>query len=87
MAMRVTIDKAGRLVIPIQLRRQLGVTAGAQLEATAEGGRLVIEPTANAVTLVEEEGLLVAASPDPEAQLTDSDVLEAIDEQRRWPRS
>ena len=85
--MRVTIDKAGRLVIPIQLRRQLGVTAGAQLEATAEGGRLVIEPIENAMTLVEEEGLLVAASPDPEPQLTDSDVLQAIDEQRRWPRS
>ena len=85
--MRVTIDKAGRLVIPIQLRRQLGVTAGAKLEATAEGGRLVIEPTEHAVTLVEEEGLLVAAFPDPEAQLTDSDVLQAIDEQRRWPRS
>ena len=85
--MRITIDKAGRVVIPKQLRRQLGVAAGANLEATAEGGRLVIEPVANAVTLVEEEGLLVAASPSPDAQLTDSDVLQAVDEQRRWPRS
>lgn len=87
MAMRITIDKAGRVVIPKQLRRQLGVAAGAALEATAEGGRLVIEPLANEVTLVAEEGLLVGASLSPESQLTDSDVLQAIDEQRRWPRS
>ena len=87
MAMRITIDKAGRVVIPKELRRELGVVAGAKLEATAEGGRLVIEPLANAVVLVEEEGLLVATSPSPESQLTDSDVLQAIDEQRRWPNS
>ena len=87
MAMLITIDKAGRVVIPMQLRRQLGVAAGAKLEATAEGGRLVIEPLANEVTLVEEEGLLVATCAAPGAQLTDSDVLQAIDEQRRWPRS
>lgn len=87
MAMRITIDKAGRVVIPKELRRELGVVAGAKLEVTAEGGRLVIEPLTEAVMLVEEEGLLVAASPSPEALLTDSDVLHAIDEQRRWPRS
>lgn len=85
--MRLTIDRAGRVLIPKRLRRQLGMAAGAQLEATAEGGRLVIAPVENAVTLVEEEGLLVAASPNPEAQLTDSDLLQGIDEQRRWPRS
>ena len=85
--MRITIDKAGRVVIPNQLRRQIGLVAGAQLEATVEDGRLVIEPVANEVAVVEEDGLLVAVSGSTEAQLTDSDVLQAIDEQRRWPRS
>ena len=84
--MRITIDKAGRVVIPNQLRRQIGLVAGAQFEATVEDGRLVIEPVANEVAVVEEDGLLVAVSGSTEAQLTDSDVLQAIDEQRRWPR-
>lgn len=81
------MDKAERVVIPKRLRRELGIGAGAELEATAEGGRLVVAPVAGAVALVEEEGLLVAAAPSREAQLSDSDVLRAIDEQRQWPRS
>ncbi|MFV0405762.1 MAG: AbrB/MazE/SpoVT family DNA-binding domain-containing protein [Propioniciclava sp.] len=43
--MRATIDKAGRLVVPRQLRDQIGLTAG-DVEVTVEGAGLRIEPAA-----------------------------------------
>ena len=81
------IDKAGRVVIPKERRRQLGVSAGEQREATADGGRVEREQVPNAVTLVEDRGWLVVKTPRRVAQQTDSDVRKATDEQRAWPRS
>ena len=43
--MRATIDKAGRLVIPKQLRDHLGLRPG-EVEVTAEGTGLRVEPLA-----------------------------------------
>lgn len=55
--MRVTIDKAGRLVIPKQLREQVGLAAG-EVELTVEGAGVRIEPVAG-TELVEEGRRLV----------------------------
>ena len=41
--MRTTIDKAGRLVIPKQLRDQLGLRAG-EVEVSVHGAGLRVEP-------------------------------------------
>jgi len=40
--MRTTIDMAGRLVVPKQLRDQLGFAGGTELELTAVDGRLEV---------------------------------------------
>lgn len=45
--MRATIDKAGRLVIPKALRDRLGLAPG-EVELTAEGAALRVEPIAGA---------------------------------------
>jgi AbrB family looped-hinge helix DNA binding protein len=55
--MRATIDKAGRLVIPKQLRDHLGLRPG-EVEVTADGAGLRVEPIA-AESLVERDGRLV----------------------------
>ena len=55
--MRTTIDKAGRLVIPKQLRDHVGLRAGV-VEVTAEGTGLRVEPLA-AESLDERNGRLV----------------------------
>lgn len=57
--MRATIDQAGRLVIPKQLRDHVGIRPGA-VEVTAYGSGLRIElPTEEA--LVERRGRLTIA--------------------------
>ncbi len=62
--MRATIDKAGRLVIPRQLRDHIGLRPG-EVEVTAEGTGLRIEPLAGE-SLDEREGrLLIPASGAP----------------------
>jgi transcriptional pleiotropic regulator of transition state genes len=41
-AMTRRIDPLGRMVIPVELRRLLGIEAGDHLDMTIEGDRLVI---------------------------------------------
>jgi AbrB family looped-hinge helix DNA binding protein len=67
--MRATIDKAGRLVIPKALRDRLGLVPG-EVEVTADGAGLHIEPLADDL-LHDEDGLLVI----PAADITISDDL------------
>ncbi|HLX50723.1 MAG TPA: AbrB/MazE/SpoVT family DNA-binding domain-containing protein [Streptosporangiaceae bacterium] len=61
--MRATIDKAGRLVIPKTLRDSIGLVPG-EVEVTADGAGLHIEPPPDD-RLEDEDGLLVIpAAPD-----------------------
>jgi AbrB family looped-hinge helix DNA binding protein len=58
--MRATIDKAGRLVIPKQLRDHVGLRPG-EVEVTADGAGLRVEPLAGDA-LEERGGRLVIPS-------------------------
>lgn len=74
--MRTTIDKAGRLVIPKELRDRLGLGPG-EVEVSADGAGLRVEAVATD-RLVERQGrLLVAAAADD--TLTDDAVRELRD--------
>jgi len=56
----ITIDGAGRLVIPKALRAKLHLREGARLRIRDEDGiRLVLEPVAEQGAPVEVDGLLV----------------------------
>jgi len=55
----ISIDRAGRLVIPKRLRDRLGLAEGVRLHIWEEDGRLVLEPVAQEARLVEDGGLLV----------------------------
>jgi AbrB family looped-hinge helix DNA binding protein len=56
--MRATIDKAGRLVIPKQLRDELGLRPG-EVEVSASGAGLRVEPIAGDEPLEKRDGRLV----------------------------
>jgi AbrB family looped-hinge helix DNA binding protein len=42
--MVVRMGPQGRIVVPAELRRELGLDEGSTLNATTRGGRLILEP-------------------------------------------
>jgi AbrB family looped-hinge helix DNA binding protein len=59
--MKTTIDKAGRLVIPLALRDRVGLAGGGEVEIELDGAAIRIEPVAGG-ELREDSGLLVIPS-------------------------
>jgi AbrB family looped-hinge helix DNA binding protein len=80
--MRVTIDRAGRLVLPKPVREELGLTGGQEVDVRVVGGQAVLEPAVPTWHL-ERRGRLTVLVPDgPVPPLTDAEVREAIDRSR-----
>jgi AbrB family looped-hinge helix DNA binding protein len=74
--MKTTIDAAGRLVIPSDLRREAGLVAGAPLEVRLEDGAVIIEPAATPVKFERRGRFLVARPAQPVPPLRERDVQE-----------
>jgi AbrB family looped-hinge helix DNA binding protein len=82
--MRTTIDAAGRVVIPKQLRQAASLEPGQELEITERDGRIEIDPVSADVQLVERDGFLAAEVADVDAPaLTGSDVRDLLERTRR----
>jgi AbrB family looped-hinge helix DNA binding protein len=64
-AMVTTMDQAGRLVIPSDIRREAALEPGTPLDIRYRDGVIEIEPQPLSVTFVRERRLLVAR---PEAK-------------------
>ena len=62
LTMITTIDRAGRLVIPSEIRREAAVAPGTPLDVRYRDGVIEIEPRPLAVTL-ERKGRLLVARP------------------------
>jgi len=60
--MIITMDAAGRLVIPREIRREAALEPGAPLDVRWRDGVIEIEPQPLSVTL-ERKGRLLVASP------------------------
>lgn len=85
-AMRTTIDKAGRVVIPAAIRERAGLTAGAEIEITEEETGVRIERVAVGPRLVKVGRRLVARPSVPASQRPTIDIAAIIEEERnRWP--
>jgi AbrB family looped-hinge helix DNA binding protein len=63
--MRTTIDAAGRLVIPSEVRRQAGLRPSMPLDVRWRDGRIEIEPAPVPVRLERRGRLLVAVPQEP----------------------
>ena len=44
------VDSAGRIVLPMELRRNMGINAGDALEISVDGGNIVLSPVAVPLT-------------------------------------
>ena len=77
--MRTTIDKAGRVVIPREIRERAGLGAGGEVDIQLEGAAIMIEAT-TATDIREESGFLVVSASG--ATLDDTAVHALIDADR-----
>jgi AbrB family looped-hinge helix DNA binding protein len=59
MANRISIDKAGRVVLPKALREKMRVAAGDDLLVEAEGDRITLRPVRQEALLKKELGIWV----------------------------
>ena len=81
--MKVAMDRAGRIVLPKQVREQLHLEAGAELDLVIEGWSLRLEPAATTIRrVVEVDGWPVLESVDG-ATVTDDDVRRLRDADQR----
>lgn len=81
--MRVTIDKAGRMVVPKKLRARLALDQGGEVEVTERDGVIEILPVAADVEVVPGEGGPVARPREVLPPLTDDVVRNAREHLRR----
>ena len=81
--MRSTIDGAGRVVIPKELRERLDLQTGTPLEIRERDGLIEIEPTATPMKLHRRAGLRVAVPDQPLPPLTDEIVRDTLERTRR----
>lgn len=80
--MKVTIDAAGRVVVPKALRDELGLEGGTTLEIRVRAGRLELEPVPTPMRLVRRGEGVVATTEEPLPPI-DADDVRAITESLR----
>ena len=84
MTTRLTLDRAGRIVIPKPLRLELHLEPGDALQLESQGERIVLCPARGAVPLQKERGVWVFRTGKPlSAAVTDETLRQIRDERDR----
>jgi len=78
--MRTTIDRAGRVVIPKEIRERAGLKSGSEVEVRCTEGIVEIAPPAAKGRLVREGSLLVWEPEPGVPPITSDDVNKAIED-------
>lgn len=85
--MTVSMDAAGRIIVPRAIRRELGLEGPLEMEITARDGRIVIEPATIPTRLVRRGKRLWVLEPQkPTPVLTSEQTRETLEAVRIWPR-
>jgi AbrB family looped-hinge helix DNA binding protein len=77
MASKVSIDKAGRVVLPKTLRDRMQLAPGDDLLVESEGERITLRPVRPQATLRKERGVWVY-----QGEPSDASIPELVDRQR-----
>lgn len=84
--MMTTIDRAGRVVIPAEIRKRLGLTPGTELDLVIDGFAIRLIRAVAGPEILERGGRLVARPRAAAAQRPEIDVAKLIEgERERWP--
>lgn len=81
--MRVTIDRAGRIIVPKPVRDALGLVPGQELELEMRDGRIELEIPATPMRLEQGAGGVVAVPLEPLPLLTAEEVRDVLEQTRR----
>lgn len=84
--MTTTIDAAGRLVIPRDIRNAIGLRPGATVEISVEDGVITIQPAPMRVKVVKKGRLHILVAEDDLQPLTEDAVRAVRDELRSGGR-
>lgn len=79
---RLTIDKAGRVVIPKPLRKELHLEPGDSLEVESAGEQITLRPVRGTGPLTKEHGVWVFYSGEPLPASATDEILQKIREER-----
>jgi AbrB family looped-hinge helix DNA binding protein len=82
MKTEVTLDKAGRVVLPKPIRDELHLTAGDILDLSVEDERVTLRPRRTVPPLQKERGVWVFRTGEPLTAAEASETLRRIREQR-----
>ena len=82
MSTRLTIDKAGRVVIPKPLREELHLEAGDALEMESSGEQITLRPVRGTGPLTKEHGVWVFHTGQAMPTSTTDEMLQLIREER-----
>ena len=77
--MSVTIDRAGRLVIPKKIRDEMNLVPGSELEIDSEDGEIRLRLAGIAPRLIRKDGVLVF---DGGGSESDIDIADFINKER-----
>lgn len=70
----VTVDSKGRVVLPQEVRKRLGITPGTEVEIREEGGKAVVEPEDDPERIIERMNDLVAETASERGETTPTDA-------------
>ena len=79
---RLTIDKAGRVVIPKSLREAMNLEAGDALEMECSGEQITLRPLRGTGPLVREQGVWVFRTGEPLAATATDEMIERVRRER-----
>jgi AbrB family looped-hinge helix DNA binding protein len=79
---RLTIDKAGRVVIPKPLREELHLEPGDSLEMESAGEQITLRPVRGTRPLIKEQGVWVLHTGQPLPASATDQMLQQIREER-----
>jgi len=78
----LTVDKAGRVVLPKPLRDKLQLSAGDSLALESSGDRIVLRPVRAAATMRQKQGIWVFRTGQPISNASVNETIRELREER-----